>query len=83
MTKIQPVDRIEITQEEAQLIVEALQDAMFYRDARAHVSGRMVRRAQSRGARTAHSGSAGDEHRAKAQSYAALAAGLRLKLARN
>lgn len=53
------------------LLVEALQDAAFYRDARSRVLRSAVRR---RG--VAEPGS-GDEHRAKARAYEVLA--LRLK----
>jgi len=61
---------VELTAEDVALLVEALQDAAFYRDTRSHVLRSAVRR---RGG--APEGR--DEHRAKARAYEALA--LRLK----
>ncbi len=61
---------VELTAEELALLVEALQDAAFYRDTRSHVLRSAVRK---RGG--APEGR--DEHRAKARAYQALA--LRLK----
>lgn len=70
------MSNVEVSEEEVQLILEALQDAMFYRDARAHVVKSVARRLDRRGGGPPRPDS-GDEHRAKAQSYAALAARLK------
>jgi len=61
---------VEVTAEELALLVEALQDAAFYRDTRSHVLRSAVRK---RGG--APQGR--DEHRAKARAYQALAARLK------
>jgi len=61
---------VEVTTEEVALLVEALQDAAFYRDTRSHVLRSAVRK---RGGTP----EGRDEHRAKARAYEALA--LRLK----
>jgi len=61
---------VELTAEEVALLVEALQDAAFYRDTRSHVLRSAVRK---RGGAPEER----DEHRAKARAYEALA--LRLK----
>ncbi len=59
-------DSIEITRGELDLILDALGDAVFYRDARSHVLRGAVRR---RGGQA----DAGDEHRLKARAYEELA----------
>ena len=59
-------DSTEITRNELDLILDALGDAVFYRDARAHVLRGAVRR---RGG----DAEAGDEHRRKARAYEELA----------
>jgi len=61
---------VELTAEELALLVEALQDAAFYRDAGSHVLRSAVRKREG-----APDGR--DHHRAKARAYQALA--LRLK----
>jgi len=61
---------VELTADEVALLVEALQDAAFYRDTRSHVLRSAVRR---------RGGEPGgrDEHRSKARAYEALALRLR------
>lgn len=58
-------DRIEIERNDLRLIVEALEDAMFYRDVRSHASRNVVR----------------DEDRTKAKAYAKLVLSLKPLLA--
>ena len=62
---------VELTDDDLALLVEALQDAAFYRDTRSHVLRSAVRR---RGVVP----EGPDEHRAKARAYEALA--LRLNI---
>lgn len=57
-------DRLEIEPNDLRLIVAALEDAMFYRDARSHAGKNVVR----------------DEDRAKAKAYAELVARLKARL---
>jgi len=66
----------EITRDELALVLEALDDASFYRDARSHVLKSAVKRA---GRRLAHEPEVdpGDVHRSKATAYRALAVRLR------
>jgi hypothetical protein len=59
-------DSVRLTQGELGLILDALGDAVFYRDARSHVLRGAVRR---RGGAS----DAGDEHRIKARAYEELA----------
>ena len=63
-------DPIQITRDELDLILDALGDAVFYRDARSHVLRGAVRR---RGG----AADAGHEHRRQARAYEELAAPLR------
>ena len=61
---------MELSADEVALVVEALQDAAFYRDTRSRVVRSAVRK---RGIEPA----GGDEHRAKARAYEALATRLK------
>jgi hypothetical protein len=73
---------VELTPAELALIVEALQDAAFYRDARSHVLKSAARR-QNRRSATAPEPSAADAstdiHRRQAKAYEALALKLKQK----
>jgi len=73
-------DRAQITDEELALILEALDDAAFYRDSRSHVL-RSAKRRTLRSHSPAIDGEGGgpDVHRSKAKAYAALAIELRNK----
>lgn len=66
--------KVEITEEELGLILEALGDATFYRDTRALVLKMAVRRAARRGPA---SDTDREDHQAKARAYEALAIKLR------
>ena len=66
----------EINRDELELILEALDDASFYRDARSHVLKSAVKRASRRSADVPQ-GNADDLHREKAEAYRALAVKLR------
>ncbi len=66
--------KVEIIVEELGLILDALGDAIFYRDTRARVLKMAVRRAARRGPA---SDSDRDDHKAKARAYEALAIKLR------
>lgn len=67
---LEVADPIQITRDELDLILDALGDAVFYRDARSHVLRGAVRR---RGG----AADAGDDHRRKARAYEEL--GIRLR----
>jgi hypothetical protein len=67
---------VELTDEEIELIIEALHDAAFYRDSRAHVMRSVVRRKRPE----SNSDAAGEEHRSQARAYEALV--LKLKRGR-
>ncbi|TMD35037.1 MAG: hypothetical protein E6I95_04525 [Chloroflexi bacterium] len=73
-------DRAQITYEELALILEALDDAAFYRDSRSHVL-RSAKRRTLRSHSPAIDGEGGgpDVHQSKAKAYAALAIELRNK----
>ena len=73
-------DRAPITDEELALILEALDDASFYRDSRSHVL-RSAKRRNLRARSTTIDGEGGgpDVHQRKAKAYAALAVKLRNK----
>ena len=66
----------EINRDELELILEALDDASFYRDARSHVLKSAAKRACLRSAHIPETDS-GDLHRVKADAYRALAVKLR------
>jgi hypothetical protein len=66
----------EITRDELELVLEALDDASFYRDARSHVLKSAVKRAGRRSADVPEADS-GDIHRSKATAYRVLAVRLR------
>ena len=66
----------EINRDELELILEALDDASFYRDARSHVLKSAVKRSGRRSADGPQADS-GDVHREKAQAYRALMGKLR------
>lgn len=75
---------VEITEADLALILEALDDAAFYRDARSHVLKSAVKRGSRRSPVSSESaapadseGPAGDVHRRQSQAYSALAARLR------
>lgn len=57
---------MELTNDDVALLVEALQDAAFYRDTRSHVLGRAVRRKGG-------TPDAGAEDRAKVRAYETMA----------
>jgi len=65
----------EINRDELELILEALDDASFYRDARSHVLKTAVKRASRRSAHIPETDSG--VHRVKADAYRALAVKLR------
>ncbi len=74
----------QITEGELALILEALDDAAYYRDSRARVLKTAVKRRTRRlpqsetpGTSTIQQGTATDNHRRKAQAYEALALKLR------
>jgi hypothetical protein len=67
---------VELSDEEIGLIVGALEEAAFFRDARSRVVASAVRK-QSRRAGTTPSAGGGDEHQRKAQEYQALASKLK------
>ena len=73
-------DRAQITDEQLALILEALDDAAFYRDSRSHVL-RSAKRRTLRSHSPAIDGEGGgpDVHQSKAKAYAALAIELRNK----
>ena len=73
-------DRAQITYEELALILEALDDAAFYRDSRSHVLRSAKRRTlRSHSAAIDGEGGGPDVHQSKAKAYAALAIELRNK----
>lgn len=72
-------DRVEITHEELALMLEALEDAAFYRDSRSHVLKSAAKRSARRSTLDA-GGADPDVHRRKAQDYTALAVRLRRAL---
>jgi hypothetical protein len=65
----------EVSDAELALIVEALEDAAYYRDTRSRVLDSAVRRQARRSSPAIRSGT--DEHREKARAYNALAARLK------
>lgn len=65
----------EVSDAELSLIIEALDDAAFYRDTRSRVLESAVRRQSKRSLGTQTSNK--DEHREKARAYNALAAKLK------
>jgi len=71
--------RVEITEDELALILQALEDAAFYRDTRS----RVLKSAAKRGSRRSLSSPAGptatDVHQGRAQVYAALAVNLKTR----
>jgi hypothetical protein len=66
----------QLTPDDLRLMVQALEDAVFYRDARLHVLKVMVRR-RRRGGSLVDSQTPAEDHEARAKAYAALA--LKLK----
>jgi len=73
-------DRVPIADEELALILEALDDASFYRDSRAHVLRSAKRRnLRARPTTIDAEGGGPDVHQRKAKAYAALAVKLRNK----
>lgn len=73
-----PVPLIELTEAEVALLLEALEEAAFFRDARSNVVRSAVRRRDRRFAPAeAGAGEAGEEHRRKARAYADVALKLR------
>jgi hypothetical protein len=69
---------IELTDEELVLLLEALEEAAFFRDARSNIVRAAVRRRDRRlGSPETRTGEVGDEHQRKAQAYQALASRLR------
>ena len=73
-------DRPSITDEELALILEALDDASFYRDSRSHVLRSAKRRnLRARSTTIDAEGGGPDVHQRKAKAYAALALKLRNK----
>jgi hypothetical protein len=72
---------LELTDAEVALVIDALEDAAFYRDTRSRVLDTAVRRQRRRSSLPAESAvSEQDVHREKARDYAALA--VRLKSGR-
>jgi hypothetical protein len=67
---------VELSDEEVALIVGALEEAAFFRDARSRVVASAVRK-QSRRAGTSAPADGGEEHRRKAHDYQALASKLK------
>ena len=73
-------DRVPIADEELALILEALDDASFYRDSRSHVLRSAKRRnLRARSTMIDAEGGGPDVHQRKAKAYAALALKLRNK----
>jgi hypothetical protein len=73
-------DRAPITDEELALILEALDDASFYRDSRSHVLRSAKRRnLRARSTTIDAEGGGPDVHQRKATAYAELAVKLRNK----
>ena len=71
-------DGVKLSQAELALILEALDDAAYYRETRSRVLESSVRRASRRGAPvTADSGGGTDANRLKAHAYGALAVNLK------
>jgi hypothetical protein len=69
---------IELSDEEVAVLLQALEDAAVYRDARSHVLQSAVRRRDRRSsAPSASAQDAGAEHRRQARAYQALALKLR------
>jgi hypothetical protein len=69
-------ERVEITSEQLALILEALEDAAFYRDTRSRVLKSAVKRSSRRLVADAE-GAGADVHRTKAKAYTELALRLR------
>ena len=66
---------IELTDEELVLLLEALEEVTFFRDARSNVVRAAVRRRDRRlGSPETRTGEVDDEHQRKASDYQALAA---------
>lgn len=73
-----PVPLIELTDEELALLLNALEEAAFFRDARSNVVRSAVRRRERRfGSSSAGAGDFGGEHLSKARAYGSLATKLR------
>ena len=71
---------IEVTDEELAMLISALEEAAFFRDARSNVVRSAVRRRDRRiGSDPSDTEDAGAEHVAKARAYGSLAARLRQK----
>jgi hypothetical protein len=70
---------LDVTDDELALLLDALEEAAFFRDARSHVMDSAVRRQARRRdpATTTARAHTGDEHRAKVAAYQALIAKLR------
>lgn len=71
---------VEITREQLALILEALDDAAYYRDARSRVLKSAMRKRSGRSITTDVVGAAGDVHQRQAQAYGALAIKLKHEL---
>ena len=71
---------VEITREQLALILEALDDAAYYRDARSRVLKSAVRKRSGRSITMDVEGTAGDVNRRQAQVYGALAIKLKAAL---
>ena len=72
--------RVEITDDELELILEALDDAGYYRDTRSRVLRSAVKSPRSLSPTTNDPGAGGaDAHQQKAKAYQAMAARLRKK----
>jgi len=71
-------DEVGVSQTQLALILEALDDAAYYRETRSRVLDSSVKRAARHGV-PAESGGGADAHRLKAQAYRGLAADLEAK----
>jgi IS5 family transposase len=74
---------VEITHEELALILEALDDAAFYRDARSRIVESAVRRRSRGESPLVASGANRESHQRKVQAYNALAVKLRQRLGKD
>jgi hypothetical protein len=71
---------IELSQDEVALLLQALEDAVAYRDARSHVVQSAVRRRERRaGGSSRLESDAGADHRDRVRAYEALALKLRTR----
>jgi hypothetical protein len=71
------VPLIELSEEELALLLDSLEEAAFFRDARSNVVRSAVRRKERRVGSMQAGAPQGEDHRRKAREYAALAVKLR------